>query len=593
MGTGLIAGFRTSGESERPGFAWFFGRDSMWTTLAINSYGDFAVTRAALDFLKQYQRADGKIPHEISQSAPLIRWFTDYPYPWASADATPLYLIGHADYWRASGDTEFIRKNWASLVKAYRFTAKTDTDGNGLIENTGVGHGWVEGGALYPPHEEIYMQGVWLEALGGLAEMAEAVGDKAIPAEARAAIERTRKATEQTYWLAPQGYYAFATSRPKSAPSQAEPGPRREERQARLNELAKVTLIDEDTVLPAVPLWWKTLDAGRADAEIDHLGSGQMATDWGARIISNRSRLYDPLSYHYGSVWPLFTGWASVGAYRYGRPSVGYQALMANALLTYANALGYVTELLSGDYQSAFGRSSHHQVWSEAMVISPTIRGLFGLEARDGGRTLRFEPQLPAHWDKASVNNFAAGGAKHDLSFSRTDGRVIVHINRRNTGGNAGGVTRYVVGPAFPLDAQIKSAVVDGHPVKFVIRQAGDVQFAEVVVANVTGANEVVFNYDEGTGVYAEPQPLVAGATNQGLRILRARADATALRLTVEGLGGRDYNATVRTPKRVGETDGVTVKGAGGLYTQLTIRFTGAANEYVRRELVLPLAARK
>ncbi|HKP12037.1 MAG TPA: amylo-alpha-1,6-glucosidase, partial [Blastocatellia bacterium] len=54
MGTGLIAGFRTSGESERPGFAWFFGRDSMWTTLAINSYGDFAVTRTALDFLKQF-----------------------------------------------------------------------------------------------------------------------------------------------------------------------------------------------------------------------------------------------------------------------------------------------------------------------------------------------------------------------------------------------------------------------------------------------------------------------------------------------------------------------------------------------------------
>ena len=27
---GLIAGYRTSGESQRPGFAWFFGRDSLW-----------------------------------------------------------------------------------------------------------------------------------------------------------------------------------------------------------------------------------------------------------------------------------------------------------------------------------------------------------------------------------------------------------------------------------------------------------------------------------------------------------------------------------------------------------------------------------
>jgi glycogen debranching enzyme len=595
MGTGLIAGFRTSGESERPGFAWFFGRDSMWTTLAINSYGDFAVTRTALDFLKQYQRADGKIPHEISQSATLIPWFTDYPYPWASADATPLYIIGHSDYWRASGDTEFIRKNWESLVKAYRFTAKTDTDGNGLIENTGFGHGWVEGGALYPPHEEIYMQGVWMEALAGLAEMADAVGDKTVGPEARAWIERNRKATEQTYWLPQAGYYAFATNRPKATPSQAEPGPNRAERQQRLNELAKVTLIDEDTVLPAVPLWWHTLDQTRADAEIDHLGSGEMATDWGARIISRRSRLYDPLSYHYGSVWPLFTGWASVGAYRYGRPSVGYQALMANALLTYANALGYVTELLSGNYQMAFGRSSHHQVWSEAMVISPTIRGLFGLEAQDGGRTLRFAPQIPANWNNALINNFAVGDATYDLNIGRNPtipGRLFVHVERRKPGRSGRGVTRLIVAPAFPLDAQIKSVTVNKRPAQFVIRQAGDVQFAEVVINNPDTSSEVMIDYGEGTSVYAEPQALVAGATNQGLRILRARADATALHLMVEGLGGRSYTANVRTPKRVGETEGVSVSQVNELQARLTIRFTGAADAYVRRELILPLTAR-
>ena len=78
-------------------------------------------------------------------------------------------------------------------------------------------------------------------------------------------------------------------------------------RQARLNELSSKRIYDEDTVLPAVPLWFQTMTDERAQSEIDHLGSGQMMTDWGARIISNQSRLYDPLSYHYGSVWPLFT----------------------------------------------------------------------------------------------------------------------------------------------------------------------------------------------------------------------------------------------------------------------------------------------
>ena len=50
LGTGMVAGYRTSGTSQRPGFAWFFGRDSMWTALALNAEGDFATTRTALEF---------------------------------------------------------------------------------------------------------------------------------------------------------------------------------------------------------------------------------------------------------------------------------------------------------------------------------------------------------------------------------------------------------------------------------------------------------------------------------------------------------------------------------------------------------------
>ena len=111
LGTGLIAGYRTSGDSQRPGFAWFFGRDSLWTSLALNSAGDFKTTRTAIDFLSKYQRADGKIPHEISQGASFVPWFTNYPYGYASADATPLYIIALNDYVVRSGDVDFANKN--------------------------------------------------------------------------------------------------------------------------------------------------------------------------------------------------------------------------------------------------------------------------------------------------------------------------------------------------------------------------------------------------------------------------------------------------------------------------------------------------
>src|SRR3984885_8425815 len=68
--------------------------------------------------------------------------------------------------------------------------------------------------------------------------------------------------------------------------------------------------------------------------------------------------------YHYGSVWPLFTGWASVGEYRYHREFPAYSNLRANALLALDGSLGHVTEVLSGDYYQPLSTSSPHQIWS-------------------------------------------------------------------------------------------------------------------------------------------------------------------------------------------------------------------------------------
>ncbi|MFN2511911.1 MAG: amylo-alpha-1,6-glucosidase [Pyrinomonadaceae bacterium] len=600
LGTGLLAGFRTSGDSERPGFAWFFGRDALWTSLAINSYGDFGTTRTALEFLKKFQRADGKIPHEISQSASLIPWFTDYEFPWNSADGTPLYVIVHGDYWRASGDKDFLRTNWDSIVKAYRFSEASDTDGNQLIENsrgTKFGHGWVEGGALYPPHEEIYMQGIWIEASLCIAEMAEIVGDRTLATKARANAERTRVAMEQSFWLGDRGFYAFATKLPSEKPPEAEPGPNLAVRQARLNELSSKRIYDEDTVLPAVPLWFETMTAERAQSQIDHLGSGQMATDWGARIISNKSKLYDPLSYHYGSVWPLFTGWASMGAYRYGRPHVGYQALMATALLTYTSALGYVTELLSGDFNAPFGRSSHHQIWSEAMVITPAMRGLFGIEVKAGGKELRFAPQLPANWNQVEARNIKAGNARIDLKLERGVGKLTVKITRRGeTSGEAsanGNYTKITVAPAFPLDARVGTVKLQGRPVEFARKSIGDIQRAEVTFDVTQEPILVIYSYDEGTEVFADQEIPAPGAPSKGLRILRSRADEDALHLVLEGIGGRSHALSVRTPHQLGEVSGATVETGTNSATRLLVAFDGPTGTYFRRELTIPLQRRK
>jgi hypothetical protein len=94
--------------------------------------------------------------------------------------------------------------------------------------------------------------------------------------------------------------------------------------------------------------------------------------------------------------------------------------------MTFSQDLGAVTELLSGEFFQPFGRSSSHQLWSSAMVITPVIRGLFGLEADALHHILRVHPQLPAAWEAASLSNVAVGGAFFDVRFRKHHGRLLI-----------------------------------------------------------------------------------------------------------------------------------------------------------------------
>jgi hypothetical protein len=262
---------------------------------------------------------------------------------------------------------------------------------------------------------------------------------------------------------------------------------------------------------------------------------------------------------------------------------------MANALLDDANALGYVTELLSGDRQAPFGRSSHHQVWSEAMVVSPVVRGMLGLDwsRSAAGVTLALRPQLPADWDTLAVRRIPAGAARVDLAFERTRG-----LRRFSFSTDApAGAVRIVLAPAVPLDARVRAVTVNDRPVPFDIDRQGDSQFVRIQAGELAGRTTVLVRLDEGTEVYRHIDRVPAGAANRGLRILRARADEATLGLLLEGVGGERYVVHVRTPRQIGTMpDGVRrVSPAPASDDRpIEIAFEGD-REYQRREITLPL----
>jgi hypothetical protein len=397
--TGLVAGYYTSADSARPGYGWFFGRDALWTSYAVNSYGDFELTRQALEFLIRRQRADGKIMHEYSQTADLVDWKST-PYFYAAADSSPLFVMAMEDYVGISGDLAFLRGHWEAVKRAYAFTRAHDSDGDGIYENT-EGSGWVESWPQGMPHQEIYLAALDQQSADAMSRLATLLKDEPSAAEARKKAGEIRGKLESEYYGSTEQFYAFSRN-------------------------ADGSLDRTATIFPSVAWWSGRLELPHAEAMLARWASPEFSTDWGTRDISDRIPFYDPISYHQGSVWPLFTGWVSLAEYRVGRSLSGYAHLMQNANLTWMHDPGAVTELLSGEFFQPLGRSSSHQVWSSAMVLTPALRGLFGLDWNAPHRVLRVAPNLPADWGRARLHNVPLGDSRLEVEFTRDADRLVV-----------------------------------------------------------------------------------------------------------------------------------------------------------------------
>jgi hypothetical protein len=495
--TALTAGFAPSGDSARPGFGWFFGRDALWSLYAVHSYGDFDLARAELEFLIRRQRNDGKIMHEYSQAADLVDWSAT-PYFYAAADATPLFVMAMEDYARATGDAAFLRRHWDSVKRAYAFTRAHDSDGDGVYENT-EGTGWVEGWPPKMPHQEIYLAALDQQSAGAMSRLAVLMGDGELAQSAARSAQRIRSVILEKYYDPASRFYAFSRNPDGS-----------------IDRVA--------TMFPAVAWWDGQFALDRAGPMLNRWASHEFSTDWGTRDVSAQEPFYDPISYHQGSVWPLFTAWVALAEYRAGRAASGYAHLAQNAALTFLQDLGSITELLSGDLFEPLGRSSAHQVWSSSMTFNVAMRGLFGVEGNALNHALRVAPHFPPWWDRARVRQFHFGGSVLDVEFAREPAAWVVRVASNQDQTVCLGTTTEV------LDTPCSARPSKVHELR--------VPVPPVEIGNDT----------------ALP---VQGSRTRQLKILSAGGDASKFTVEIEGEGGSTHDLRVRVNRA-----GATVEGA-------------------------------
>ncbi len=397
-GASLTAGYATSdhgwdGEhavSGRPGYGWYFGRDGAWSAFALLQCGDFENVKRILETFQRYQDLNGKIFHELSTSG-IVHY--------DAADATPLYVILAGRYLRHSGDTAFIRRSWPHISKAMDYCYSTDTDDDFLIENTNVGHGWVEGGHLFGSHTSLHLASCWAEALDEAAYIAGSLDLNYEQDIFRSRARRISDIINTEFWNDQSAYYYHGL-------------------------MPDGSFMENISIMPVIPMLFGQADADKASKVMPAIATNAFTSDWGCRIVPRNDPRFNPRGYHTGSVWPLFTGWASLAEFRYHNYLQAFAHLSANHQLWKYWGLGFSEEVLHGEVFQPAG-VCHHQCWSETMSLQPVIEGMLGSRPDALHNRIDLSPWFPADWDSVSVQGIRVGDDRIEMAVYREKGKGL------------------------------------------------------------------------------------------------------------------------------------------------------------------------
>jgi glycogen debranching enzyme len=558
LGTALLAGFSTTARgwngrhkiSGRPGYAWYFGRDSEWSGFAINDYGDFDLVKKQIEFLQKFQDLSGKIFHELSTSGVVH---------YDAADATPLYIILVAHYLRASGDIEFVRSSWPHIEKAMLFLYSTDTDDDRLIENTNVGHGWVEGGKLWGANTTFYLAALWAQTLKDAAYIADHLGKSELEKKYIHDSERVQKILNTDFYNEKDQFYYYG-------------------------KFANGDYNREKTVLPAVGMYFNLLDETRSKEVLQQYAGNAFSSDWGVRILSSKSSLFNPRGYHYGSVWPLFTGWTALAEYEYGRSVQGFIHICDNMFLKNHWASGFVEEVMNGAEYTPSGVCPH-QCWSETNILHPAITGMIGWKPFAPESKVILKPRFPLHWADVTVNNLAIGNARIKLQMTRQKNETKFRVFLTE-----GMPIKILFAPEIAAGTIIEEITINDKRVDIpsgLMRGLID----PPLEFDLNQVSDIVFKHTKGVGMIPQMTQPNPGGMSEGYRIISTILDKNKYEIVFEGRSGTKGNFKVMIfDQAIKSINGASFDkiGENGI-NQITVTFPSSNQEYVKNRVIIEL----
>lgn len=409
------------------GIPWYvaiFGRDSLLAShqmLMINR----RLAREALTLLAAHQGTKddpwrdenpGKILHELREGDLARSGAIPHTPYFGSVDSTPLFLVLLAQYFRWTGDIDFVKELLPNVESALDWIDRYgDLDGDGFVEymsrsSQGIrNQGWkdshdsvthADGRMAEPPIALVEVQAYVYMAKERMADVYQALDQQEKAETLRAEARELRRRFNDAFWMEDEQYFAGALDRDK--------------RQVR-------SVVSN----PGHALYCGIIDEDKAQAVARRLLAPDMFSGWGIRTLSKSAAAYNPMSYHNGSVWPHDNALIAAGLKRYG--FVRGTNRVATALFDAAIHADYMRlpELFCG-----FTRRSPNRPVSYPVACSPQawaagspylmLQGILGISARAHENLLTVnKPHLPPWLNTVELRNVGIGTSRISLVFRR------------------------------------------------------------------------------------------------------------------------------------------------------------------------------
>jgi glycogen debranching enzyme len=414
------------------GIPWFcapFGRDSL-----ITSYEALLVqpelAEDSLRTLAAYQgkKADpvneeepGKIFHEMRFGEMARAGEIPHSPYYGSIDSTPLFVIVADAAHQVTANRALLRELRPAIEAALGWIDRRSSEGTELVayarqsvnglDNQGwkdsrAGVSFPDGRFAEPPIALAEVQGYCVDAYRRGARILSTLGDEAAAARYAARADAMRALVDDALWIEAQGRYAFAIDGRGRA---------------------------VDTVVSNLGhlLWSRVATRARAAATARLLVAPASFSGYGIRTLAEGQPVYNPLSYHNGTVWPHDNAIAARGMSNYdlGAPLAKVFDGMYEAMGFFADRR--LPELFCGMSRRSgplvrYPVACSPQAWAAAAPFL-LLQAMLGIHVdAPHARLVIRNPRLPGYVRRIELRRLRIGSSQVTVRFRRVGRRCQV-----------------------------------------------------------------------------------------------------------------------------------------------------------------------